>query len=139
MYAISPDNAPSIEELMEALKPAGSKWYQIGLKLKLSGELLHSVESDLRCSPSEDYDRYLEQMLKVRLESEGEVLTWKQVATSLCGVGEIELAEKIAQDHSKAHPYKYTHTQYSIDSVLIRQHHATSHLSQDQSFCTIDH
>ena len=110
MYAIFSDNTPSIEELMEALKPAGSKWYQIGLKLKLSGELLHSVESDLRGSPGGDYDRYLEQMLKVRLESEGEALTWKQVATSLCGVGEMKLAEKIAQDHSKAHPYKYTHT-----------------------------
>ena len=90
---------------MEALKPARKRWYQLGLKLNLSGKLLHSVESDLRGSPSTDYDMYLEQMLKARLESEEEALTWKQVATSLCGVGETELAEKIARDHSKAHPY----------------------------------
>lgn len=111
MYTISPDKAPSVEELMEALKPAGSKWYQIGLQLKLSAELLHSVESDLRSSPSGDYDRYLEQMLKIKFESGGEALTWKEVATSLCGVGETELAEKIAQDHSKTHLHKYIHTQ----------------------------
>ena len=88
---------------MEALKSAGNKWYQIGLKLKVSGELLHSVESDLRGSPGGAYDRYLEQMLKIKLESEGDPLTWKQVATALCAVGEEGLAEKIAQDRSEAH------------------------------------
>lgn len=90
---------------MEALKPVSSKWYQIGLNLKLSGEVLHSVESDLRGSAGADSDNYLELMLKTKFESgEGEALTWKQVASSLRGVGETELAEKIAQDHSKPHP-----------------------------------
>ena len=97
---------------MEALKPAGSRWYQIGLQLSLSADLLHSVESDLRGSPSGDYDRYLEQMLKIKLENGGESITWKRLATCLCGVGETELAEKIAHDHSKPHPHSYyTHTQ----------------------------
>jgi hypothetical protein len=101
-YTIPTDNAaPGIEELMEALKPVSGKWYQIGLKLMLSGEELHSVESDLRGSSS---DNYLELMLKTKFESGGESLTWKQVATSLRGAGETELAEKIAEDHSKAHP-----------------------------------
>ena len=99
MSGVPPDNAPRMEELMEALKPVSSKWYQIGLNLKLTGEVLHSVESDLRGADSDDY---LELMLKTKFESsEGEELTWKLVATSLRTVGETELAEKIAQDHSK--------------------------------------
>ena len=79
------------------------------MNLNVSSEQLHSVESDLGGLPRTDCDKYLELMLKVKFESGGEALTWKQVATSLSGVGEIELAEKIARDHSKAQPNKCTH------------------------------
>ena len=82
------------------MKPVASKWYQIGLKLEVSGDQLHSVESDLRGSPTGEYERYLEQMLKIKLEN-GESVSWKQLALSLRGVAESELADKIAQDHSK--------------------------------------
>ena len=90
---------------MDALKPVGNKWYQIGLRLQLTADLLHPVESDLR--GSEEYDKYLEQMLKIKLENGG-VPSWKEVAVSLCGLGETQLAERITKDHSES-PHTHIH------------------------------
>lgn len=91
---------------MSALKPAAARWYQIGLDLKLESSQLHTVESDLRASPTNvDNEKHLEEML--RLVVENGKPTWKQIVQTLSHVNEADLAEQVMKDHGK--PIHYGH------------------------------
>ena len=89
-----------LREMSEALNSVASKWYNIGLKLDLAGDELHHIESDLRASPTAvNHEKYLRDMLSVRLKVKE--LTWKQVVEALRKLSENDLAEKLAEEHSK--------------------------------------
>lgn len=105
-----------VRELLSVLKPVASKWYQIGLALKIEASQLHTVESDLRASPTHvDNDKHLEEVLRLRLEA-GKP-TWKQVVQALFHVNETELAEQVIKEHGKAAlilPLRNAHTVSSV-------------------------
>ena len=90
----------AVQELMSVLKPVAARWYQIGLELNLDSSQLHTVESDLRASPTNvDSEKHLKEM--VRLVVESGKLSWKQIAQALSRVNEAELAEQVMKDYGK--------------------------------------
>ena len=91
------------------LKSVAPKWYQIGLKLQVEAADLHSIERDLQVSAASDPVKYLEEMLKRRLEAEGmKPPTWKEIVLALRGVDENALADQVGKKHSKSdHTHGY--------------------------------
>ena len=105
----------AVQELMSALKSVAARWYQIGLELKLESSQLHTVESDLRASPTNvDSEKHLKEML--RLVVENGKPSWKQIAQALSRVSEAELAERVMKDHGKpTHTWTHVCTKLKLD------------------------
>ena len=87
--------------MVEALKPVAAKWYSIGLQLKLGSDQLHTVESELRASPTSfEHGKLLEDMLKLRLENGGKP-SWREVANALYQISESDVADQLVKKHSE--------------------------------------
>ena len=85
---------------MSVLKTVAAKWYQIGLELNLESSQLHTVESDLRASPTfVDSEKHLKEMLMAVVECGRP--SWKQIAQALSRVNETELSEQVMKDYGK--------------------------------------
>ena len=82
-----------LQEVYVQLDDACTKWYNIGLALKLDVTALDKIES----SKKDDVSACLREMLKHRLQADSSPLTWGDLCDSLrcCTVGRNDVAEKI--------------------------------------------
>lgn len=68
-----------LKEVAEFLSKVQSKWYDIGLELKISTELLDAIKDHW----GDDHSQCMLEMLKPWLNSADPLPTWKTIASAL--------------------------------------------------------
>ena len=81
-----------LKDVLEEVYDARSKWYYIGLHLKLPLGTLSAIESECKSSPDDGCRKMLQKWLET-----GKVRTWRALADALESelVGRQDLKEKI--------------------------------------------
>lgn len=92
----SGDVKPKLRELLEALTPVCSTWYNIGLAMKLEPGILNSIQT--QCN---DQESSLREMLRRRMNEVDPPLSWPIVVDALRQryVNQIHVAKKIEDAH----------------------------------------
>lgn len=98
---VSPGSSqPSLEDLQRCLSSIAPKWYQLGLKLRLSSAELHDIEKKFLKKKSRNKNQtYLTEMLKLWLAKAHVSPNWSGLIIGLRGVEEKELADQLKEQY----------------------------------------